>query len=121
MPYVTGIPDTIERGDDGSHWDVREEPNGVTVRNSRVPLGPEVTFTRDEWSDLLRVIASGKLPPYASELGDGYAIKIAPPGQETNALFFWIDEMDAFTREVRNRAYGPIPTSTATGLDPATG
>lgn len=32
MPYVTGIPDTIERGDDGSHWDVREEPNGVTVR-----------------------------------------------------------------------------------------
>lgn len=120
MPYLTGIPDTRDPCDDGSHWQVREEPNGVSVRNSRVPLGPEVMFTRDEWSDLLRVVASGRLPACAVELGDGYAFKIAPPGQERNALSFWLDEMDAFTRDVRNGVYGLIPPNSPTGQDPAT-
>jgi hypothetical protein len=108
MAEPTGMPS----GDDAeSHWLVREEPNAVTVRNARVVLGPELTFTRDEWSELLRVVAGGGLPSYAHELRDGYVVKIAPPGREADALFFWRDEMDAFVRDVRGGRYGPVSAS----------
>jgi hypothetical protein len=113
MPYLTGIPSNMDARDDCSRWEVREEPTAVFVRNSRVPLGPEIRFTRDEWADLLRTVAAGGLPRYAQELGDGHAIKIAPPGREADALFFWADEMRAFACDVRGGVYGPVP-----GTDP---
>lgn len=95
MPYGPSNPSAVGAETNGSHWDVREETDAVYVRNSRVPLGPELRFTHDEWTDLLQVVASGGLPAYAETLGLGHAIKIAPPGREADALFFWIDEMGA--------------------------
>ncbi|GAA1886133.1 DUF397 domain-containing protein [Asanoa iriomotensis] len=117
MPYLTGIPDTMSTDSGGSRWDVREEPDAVYVRNSRVPHGEELRFTRDEWSELLQVIAAGGLPPYAEELGSGHVVKIAPPGRDKDALFFWLDEMGAFTHDVRTGKYGPIPASARSGVD----
>lgn len=91
----------------GSQWGVIEQPDAVFVGNQRAPLEPVLRFTRDEWSDLLRAVAAGRLPADAQRVG--HAVKVTSPGSGGEALFFWPDEMDAFITDVRAGRYGPVP------------
>ena len=85
-------------------------PDEALIHNTRNPLGPALRFTHDQWTDLLATIAAGRLPDYAAELDNGHVIKLLAPGQDDNALFFWLDEIDAFTHDVLAGKYGPVTT-----------
>jgi hypothetical protein len=80
-------------------------PDGVRVTCRRVPLEPGILLTHGQWSQLAVRLAAGDLPDFAVELPDSWVTKIAPPGQERNALYLWRDEVAALAHEVRAGRY----------------
>ncbi|GIF78624.1 hypothetical protein Asi02nite_81420 [Asanoa siamensis] len=96
-----------------SHCHIEATPDGVRITCRRVPLAPGILLTPDQWAHLTSRLTTGRLPDFAIELpGDSWVTKIAPPGQEANALYLWNDELAALTQEIRDGRHphhNPLP------------